>query len=92
MSLSLSLSQSLFLITAFLMSIMIAALAGRLILGPTTADRLAALNVINTLTPGVMLLLAAVYDSFAMIGAAIVYMALSFVGILYFARYMEGGM
>jgi multicomponent Na+:H+ antiporter subunit F len=38
-----------------------------------------------------MLLLGAVYDSVVMIDVAIVYMALSFVGTLYFARHLEGG-
>ena len=86
-----SLSQYLFAIVAFLMSVMIIALAGRLISGPTTADRLVALDTINTLVSGIMLLLGAVYDSVVMIDVAIVYMALSFVSTLYFARRMEGG-
>jgi len=35
--------------------------------------------------------LGAVYDSVVMIDVAIVYMALSFVSTLYFARHLEGG-
>ena len=86
-----SLSQYLFAMVAFLMSAMIVALAGRLIAGPTTADRLVALDAVNTLVSGIMLLLGAVYDSVVMIDVAIVYMALSFVSTLYFARRLEGG-
>ena len=86
-----NLSQYLFAIVAFLMSVMIVAVAGRLISGPTTADRLVALDTINTLVSGIMLLLGAVYDSVVMIDVAIVYMALSFVSTLYFARRLEGG-
>ena len=86
-----SVSQYLSAITAFLMSVMIVALVWRLISGPTTADRLVALDVVNTLVSGIMLLLGAVYDSVVMIDVAIVYMALSFVSGLYFARHLEGG-
>ena len=86
-----SLSQYLFATVAFLMSVMIVALTGRLMSGPTTADRLVALDAINTLVSGIMLLLGAVYDSVVMIDVAIVYMALSFVSTLYFARHLEGG-
>ena len=86
-----SLSQYLFAIVAFLMSVMIVATTGRLISGPTTADRLVAFDVINTLASGIMLLLGAVYDSVVMVDVAIVYMALSFVSGLYFARHLEGG-
>ena len=84
-------SQYLFLTVAFVMSLLMVALTGRLISGPTTADRLVALDTINTLVSGIMLLLGAVYDSVVMIDVAIVYMALSFVSTLYFARHMEGG-
>jgi multicomponent Na+:H+ antiporter subunit F len=48
-------------------------------------------DAINTLVSCVMLLMAAVYDSVVMVDVAIVYMAISFVSILYFARRMEGG-
>jgi multicomponent Na+:H+ antiporter subunit F len=84
-------SQYLFAAVAFLMSILIVLLSGRLISGPTTADRLVALDTINTLVSGIMLLLGAVYDSIVMVDVSIVYMALSFVSTLYFARHLEGG-
>jgi len=84
-------SQYLFIITAFLMSLMILVLVGRLISGPTMADRMVAMDTINTLVSGIMLLLGAVYDSVVMIDVAIVYMALSFVSTLYYARHLEGG-
>ena len=87
-----NLSQYFFATAAFLMSVMTVALTGRLISGPTTADRLTALYTINTLVSGIMLLLGAVYDSVVMVDAAIVYMTVSFLSILYFARYMEGGL
>ena len=86
-----SFSQYLFAGAAFLMGLLLVGLTGRLLVGPTTADRLVALDVVNTLVSGIMLLLGAVYDSVVMVDVAIVYMALSFVSTLYFARYLEGG-
>lgn len=86
-----SISQYLFAGTALLMALLIVATIGRLFLGPTTPDRLVALDVINTLVSAIMLLLGAVYDSVVMVDVAIVYMALSFVSTLYFARHLEGG-
>ena len=64
---------------------------GRLFLGPTNADRLVALDTINTFVVGLMILIAAITDSIVMVDVAIVYGALSFVGGLFLARYMEGG-
>ena len=84
-------SQYLFAGVAFLMGLLLVGLTGRLFVGPTTADRLVALDVVNTLVSAIMLLLGAVYDSVVMVDVAIVYMALSFVSTLYFARHLEGG-
>jgi len=64
---------------------------GKLFLGPTAADRLVALNTINTFVVGIIILIAVIADSIIMVDVAIVYCALSFVGTLFFARYMEGG-
>jgi multicomponent Na+:H+ antiporter subunit F len=64
---------------------------GRLFWGPTVADRLVALDTINTFVVGIMILIAVITDSIVMIDVAIVYGGLSFVGALFFARYMEGG-
>ena len=86
-----SISQYLFAGAALLMALLVVATVGRLFLGPTTPDRLVALDVINTLVSAIMLLLGAVYDSVVMVDVAIVYMALSFVSTLYFARHLEGG-
>jgi multicomponent Na+:H+ antiporter subunit F len=55
------------------------------------ADRLVALNTLNAFVVGIMILIAAITDSIVMVNVAIVYCALSFVGTLFFTRYMEGG-
>lgn len=86
-----NLSQYFFATAAFLMSIMILGYVCRLIAGPTTGDRLIVFDAINTLVSCIMLILAAAYDSVVMVDVAIVYMAISFVSILYFARRLEGG-
>ncbi|MDR1740844.1 MAG: cation:proton antiporter [Synergistaceae bacterium] len=82
--------QYLFGGTAFIMAFLGVFLVGRLWIGPTTPDRLVVLDTINTFVSGIMLLLGAFYDSVVMVDVAIIYMALSFVGTLYFARWMEG--
>ena len=85
------LSQYVFAIAAFLLSLIAVGYIGRLVAGPTTGDRLVVFDAINTVVSCIMLLMAAVYDSVVMVDVAIVYMAISFVSILYFARRMEGG-
>jgi len=87
-------SISLYVLTggAIIMVILVLFSMGRLFLGPTTADRLVALDAINTFVVGLMILIAVITDSVVMIDVAIVYCALSFVGALFIARYMEGGL
>ena len=85
-------SQYIFATAAFLMSVMMLGYVGRLIAGPTKGDRLIVFDAINTLVSCTMLLLAAVYDSVVMVDVAIVYMSISFVSLLYFARRLEGGL
>ena len=86
-------SWSLYVFTGGAIVLVVMALlsVGRLLLGPTAADRLVALDTINTFVVGLMILVAAITDSIIMVDVAIVYGALSFVGALFFARYMEGG-
>jgi multicomponent Na+:H+ antiporter subunit F len=67
-------------------------MVGRAIAGPTNPDRVVALDALNTLVVALMVLLAAVYDSVVMVDVAIVYAALSFVGTIFIARYLEGGL
>jgi multicomponent Na+:H+ antiporter subunit F len=75
---------------AAVMGILAVAVLGRLVSGPTVSDRAVALDTLNTLVVGIMLLLAVAYDSVVMVDVAIVYAALSFVGTMFIARYIEG--
>jgi len=67
------------------------AMVGRLIAGPTVPDRVVALDSINTMVIALMIILSLVYDSVIMVDVAIVYAALSFVGTMFIARHVEGG-
>jgi multicomponent Na+:H+ antiporter subunit F len=63
----------------------------RIVFGPTTPDRVVGLDTINTLVVAAMIILGAAYNEVIYIDVAIVYALLSFVGTLYIAKYLEGG-
>ena len=62
----------------------------RLVKGPTSADRVVALDAINTLVVAAMIVLGVVFRQFIFIDVAIIYALLSFVGTLYIAKYLGG--
>ena len=62
----------------------------RLVKGPTTADRVVALDAINTLVVAAMIVLGVVFQQIIFIDVAIIYALLSFVGTLYIAKYLGG--
>lgn len=64
----------------------------RCILGPTMADRALGLDTVNTLVVAAMVVLSAAFDEVILADIAIVYALLSFIGTLYFAKYLEGGL
>ncbi len=64
----------------------------RAALGPTIPDRVVALDTINTLVVAAMILLGAGYKCIIYVDIAIVYAILSFIGTLYIAKYLEGGL
>jgi len=64
----------------------------RLGIGPTAADRAVALDTINTLVVAMMVLLGAAFNLVVLLDVALVYALLSYVGTLYIARYLEGGL
>jgi len=64
----------------------------RMAIGPTVADRAVALDTVNTLVVTTMVLLGAATGVVVLVDVAIVYALLSFVGTLYIARYLEGGL
>ncbi len=73
----------------FLVALMLLAMV-RLVKGPTSADRVVALDAVNTLVVAAMIVLGVVFRQFIFIDVAIIYALLSFVGTLYIAKYLGG--
>ena len=73
----------------FMVALMLLAMV-RLVKGPTSADRVVALDAINTLVVAAMIVLGVVVHQFIFIDVAIIYALLSFVGTLYIAKYLGG--
>ena len=73
----------------FLVALMLLAMV-RLVKGPTSADRVVALDAVNTLVVAAMIVLGVVFKQFIFIDVAIIYALLSFVGTLYIAKYLGG--
>lgn len=63
----------------------------RLFRGPTAADRVVALDAINTLVIASMILLSAIMGQTIFVDVAIVYALLSYVSTLYVAKFMGRG-
>jgi len=64
----------------------------RIGLGPTVGDRVVGLDTLNTLVVASMIVLGAAFDQVIFVDVAIIYALLSFVGTLYIAKYLEGGL
>jgi multicomponent Na+:H+ antiporter subunit F len=62
----------------------------RLFRGPTVPDRVVAMDTINTLVVASMILLAVIYEQIVLVDVAIVYALLSYVGVLFLAKYVGG--
>ena len=73
----------------FMVALMLLAMV-RLVKGPTSADRVVALDAINTLVVAAMIVLGVVFRQIIFIDVAIIYALLSFVGTLYIAKYLGG--
>ena len=73
----------------YMVALMLLAMV-RLVKGPTSADRVVALDAINTLVVAAMIVLGVVIHQFIFIDVAIIYALLSFVGTLYIAKYLGG--
>lgn len=79
-----------FMIAAIIFVLLIFACGVRMWLGPTTADRMLALDVINALVVIIMIILSIRFEQPGFIDVAIVYALLSFVGTLYVAKLIRG--
>jgi multicomponent Na+:H+ antiporter subunit F len=62
----------------------------RFLRGPTAADRVIAFDVLTIISLSVMALMALVTGRGILLDVALVYALLSFLGVVVFARYLEG--
>ncbi|MDU9377126.1 hypothetical protein McpSp1_17720 [Methanocorpusculaceae archaeon Sp1] len=79
-----------FMIASIIFVLLIFACGIRMWLGPTNADRMLALDVINALVVIIMIILSIRFAQPGFIDVAIVYALLSFVGTLYVAKLIRG--
>ena len=66
--------------------------AWRLIKGPHTVDRVVAMDALTIITIALIVFIAHVTNRFIYLDVALVYSLLSFLGVLGYARYLEGGL
>ncbi|AKI96678.1 cation:proton antiporter [Kosmotoga pacifica] len=62
----------------------------RIFRGPTLSDRVAALDIMNVIVTGVIVLFALIEENPLFLDIALVYAALSFLETVVVARYLEG--
>ena len=62
----------------------------RLVKGPTSADRIVALDTITTVISSLLVLLALFLKRFIFLDISFVFAALSFTSVIVVARYLEG--
>ena len=62
----------------------------RMIAGPKLSDRVVSLDTFNMIVIGVIVVLAAVFESSLYLDIAIVYAILAFLETIVFSRYLEG--
>ncbi len=76
-------------ITALIISIFIFIALIRVFLVKTIFDKLVILDVINILAISLLIALSIVFKENILVDVAVVYILLSFISVLYFARYIK---
>ena len=64
----------------------------RFIKGPTSADRVVALDTMSIIATSAFALLALMFDRYIYIDIALIYAVLGFIGVIVIARYLEGAL
>ncbi|HJJ43130.1 MAG TPA: cation:proton antiporter [Methanocorpusculum sp.] len=82
--------NDIFMVAAIIFVLLIFACGIKIWRGPTNADRMLALDVINVLVVITMITLSLWFEQPVIIDVAIVYALLSFVGTLYVAKLIMG--
>jgi multisubunit Na+/H+ antiporter MnhF subunit len=82
--------EALELVALVLVLLALALATVRLYLGPTPPDRVVAADILSSITTAGLVWLASVLDNAIYLDIALVYGALSFVGVVAIARALEG--
>jgi multicomponent Na+:H+ antiporter subunit F len=64
----------------------------RLIRGPTTPDRVVALDTLSTITTSLLVFLGFIFKRYVYLDVALVYALLTFIGAIVIARFLEKGL
>ena len=78
-----------FMVIAIVLVVLMLVCLARILLGPTMPDRIVALDTINTLVMGFLVVLGAAFNAVIYIDVAIVYALLAFVSTLFISNYLE---
>ncbi len=74
---------------AFIISILIAAALIRIFLVKTIFDKLVVLDLLDILAVSLLIIFAVVWKELIFADIAVVYTLLSFIGVLYFSKYIK---
>jgi multicomponent Na+:H+ antiporter subunit F len=72
-----------------ILSLAILLVVARIVIGPSAADRVVALDLLATLGIGVIAVLSIIYDQVAFLDAAIILALVSYLATITFAYYLE---
>jgi multicomponent Na+:H+ antiporter subunit F len=61
----------------------------RFLKGPTLPDKVIALDMLTTITTGVLVLISVFIDNYVLLDISLVYAVLAFVSVIVVARYLE---
>ncbi|MCK5847416.1 MAG: hypothetical protein KAG84_08250 [Bacteroidales bacterium] len=81
-----------FYITFGLMLLAIIISLARFVKGPSSADRVVALDTMSIIATAAFALMALVFDRYIYIDVALIYAVLGFIGVIVIARYLEGAL
>ncbi|OYT12285.1 MAG: cation:proton antiporter [Bacteroidetes bacterium 4572_112] len=81
-----------FIITFSLMLLGVILSLVRFVKGPSSADRVVALDTMSIIATAAFALMALVFDRYMYIDIALIYAVLGFIGVIVIARYLEGAL
>lgn len=85
-------AEIIYTVSAFIALAAVVMAGARLIIGPTVADRVVALDALTIITVSLIVFIARMNGRIIYVDVAMVYALISFVGVIAFARYLERGL